>query len=236
MNNFLFALVVFASNVIGSITGFAGTMLAMPFCILLVDIQTAKAVLNVMGLVAGALIVFSDWRHINRKELLRICLYMGIGIVLGLILMRIAEMEVLLTLYGLFILGYALVKLFTKPGPPVKNRWLLTLVLIVSGLIHGLFISGGSLLVVYAISVLPEKSTFRATISGVWVVLNSFLLVQHIVGGFFTKDAILLTLICLIPLILSVQMGTRLHGKVPQKAFQRMTYVLLLISGITILI
>ena len=49
----LFLLVVFVSNVIQSITGFAGTVLAMPFSIMLEGYSVAKPILNVLGIVVS---------------------------------------------------------------------------------------------------------------------------------------------------------------------------------------
>ncbi len=45
----LFLLVVFFTNIIQGITGFAGTMLAMPPSVMLVGFDTAKPILNALG-------------------------------------------------------------------------------------------------------------------------------------------------------------------------------------------
>ena len=49
----LFLLVVFLTNIIQGITGFAGTMLAMPPSVMLVGFDTAKPILNALGLLSG---------------------------------------------------------------------------------------------------------------------------------------------------------------------------------------
>lgn len=235
MRYLLFALVVFASNIIQAITGFAGTLLAMPAGIRLMGMDAAKAVLNVMGIAASVMIVATSWRDIDRKALLRISCFMGIGILLGLGLLRIARVDFLLTLYGLFIIGYALVKLLLRQSRPLTSRAGGMAILVLAGVIHGLFISGGSLLVIYAVSALPEKRTFRATLSGVWIILNSLMMFQHISAGFFTRDVTVLTLVCLMPLAAAVVLGAKLHDRVRQSTFLRLTYALLLVSGCLIL-
>ena len=53
MNLVCFYLVIFLSNIIHGITGFAGTILAMPFGLMLVGYATAKPVMNVLGLLSG---------------------------------------------------------------------------------------------------------------------------------------------------------------------------------------
>ena len=49
MKELLFLLVLFVSNVIQAITGFAGTVLAMPPSVYLLGLDHAKLVLNVMA-------------------------------------------------------------------------------------------------------------------------------------------------------------------------------------------
>lgn len=236
MNQILFVLLVFVTNIIQSITGFAGTLLAMPAGILLLGMEQSKAILNVMGLAASLMIVLENRRDIHKRELLRICAFMGGGILLGLLLLQVVRVDFLLIGYGIFLLAFGLFKLLTKPKKPVAHKVVLTAVLVLAGIIHGLFISGGSLLVVYAVSVLPEKKTFRATLSGVWVVLNTVLLCQHAVSGYFTGEIVLLAAVCLVPLFAAVKLGARLLRRVNQRLFLKLTYVLLLISGGLILL
>ena len=42
-------------------------------------------------------------------------------------------------------------------------------ILLAAGMIHGMFVSGGALLVVYATLVLKDKEEFRATVALIWV-------------------------------------------------------------------
>ena len=63
----LFLIVVFLSNVIQSITGFAGTVLAMPFSVMLIGYNGARAILNALGLAASVGVDALEFRHINFK-------------------------------------------------------------------------------------------------------------------------------------------------------------------------
>ena len=53
LQGILFLVVVFLSNVIQCVTGFAGTVLAMPFSVILIGDSAAKAILNVLGAAAS---------------------------------------------------------------------------------------------------------------------------------------------------------------------------------------
>mgnify|MGYP003222301426 CR=1 FL=1 len=66
MKELLFLLVLFVSNVIQAITGFAGTVLAMPPSVYLLGLDHAKVVLNVMAWLSGLMIAVTGYRHCLR--------------------------------------------------------------------------------------------------------------------------------------------------------------------------
>ncbi len=112
-----------------------------------------------------------------------------------------------------------------------KKELLKILGLMGIGIIHGMFISGGSFLVVYAVWVLHEKQEFRATVSAVWVVLNSFLLYDHYQAGYFTAQTGRILVISVLPFLMAVWLGNQLVQKISAEKFLLLTYILLLASG-----
>ena len=93
MKEFIFLIVLFIANIIQAITGFAGTVLAMPASMFLLGIDDAKVVLNVMALISGLLIAISSYKSINKKELLKICTIMIIGMCIGIQLCKVISSE-----------------------------------------------------------------------------------------------------------------------------------------------
>ena len=101
MKELLFLLVLFVSNVIQAITGFAGTVLAMPPSVYLLGLDHAKVVLNVMAWLSGLMIAVTGYRHINWKELLKMSAVMLVGMFAGIQICRIVKSEnILLTEYS----------------------------------------------------------------------------------------------------------------------------------------
>ena len=68
MKEIIFLFVLFVANVIQAITGFAGTVLAMPPSIYLLGMDNAKVVLNVMALLSGLMIAVMSYHHMNKKR------------------------------------------------------------------------------------------------------------------------------------------------------------------------
>ena len=235
MNTFIFEVVLFLSNTVQTITGFAGTLLAMPFSIRLVGIQEAKAVLNLFALVACAAITMQNRSSINIKVLGRMVSGMLLGMLLGLFLFQRLPLPLLLTIYAWFIIAVACKKLMVKQQLALPE-WGMTAVLFAAGIIHGMFLSGGALLVLYAAEKLPQKDEFRATLAPVWVILNSILIVPHFQAGYYTVQTIWTAVFSLLPLAASIWVGNLLYRHIRQEQFLKLTYVLLLVSGVSLLL
>lgn len=72
--------------------------------------------------------------------------------------------------------------------------------------------------------------------TAVWVILNLELIINHERFGYITSDILTLTSIAIIPLIAAIVIGNILHKYIKQEIFLKITYTLLLISGVALLI
>lgn len=235
MKNIMFFIVLFAANVVQAITGFAGTLLAMPPSMMLIGVHHAKVILNIMAFLSCLILAVKSYKHIQWKILSNIIIYMAAGMLAGIWLFEHLSLDLLLPLYGVMILLIALKKIFIKKEIKMTG-WMLNGILLAAGVIHGMFVSGGALLVVYATAVLKDKENFRATVASVWVVLNTGLMISDILNGYMTSSVIKMTWISILPLFLAIYAGNKIHEKIDQKAFMKITYILLLASGISILV
>jgi len=105
----------------------------------------------------------------------------------------------------------------------------------ISGSGPGCF-SGGSFLVVYAVSAISEKQKFRATMSAVWGVVNIFLLISYALDGSFTVPVLIMSAWALIPIAAATICGGLLVKKLNQQTFLKVAYILLIVSGAILLV
>lgn len=235
MTTFLYFIIILLSNTIQGITGFAGTVLAMPFCILLLGIDTAKPVLNILTILACAMIVVKSYKHIVWKEFLKMTGIMLIGVFIGEFIYSIFSVDSLLIIYAIFVILIALKGIFIKKEYDL-NEGILIGIILAAGVIHGMFISGGPLLIIYAVKKIKDKESFRATLSPVWIVLNTYILIKQFIFGVITTTVMTTVFIGIPALIIGVIIGGRLASKMSQKAFLNLSYVLLLISGLSLIL
>lgn len=245
MNAWLFYIVVLLTNIIQGITGFAGTILAMPFGIMLVGFDTAKPILNVLGILAGIYVAVFNFRKIRWKEFLIIIAFMIPSMICGILIRNSLSnnVSIMYKILGTFVILLAsirLIKLFTKNSggtlpeaiQNVKNVFYLT----GAGIIHGMFVSGGPLLIGYLSGKIKEKNEFRATISTVWILLNSLILFSDIKSGYWNKELVKMQLITIPFLTGGMFIGGKLSKVMSQKVFLVLTYILLIISGVSLLL
>lgn len=233
----LFFIVIFLANIIQGITGFAGTVLAMPFSINLVGYEVAKPVLNVLGILSGIYVFAGNWRRVNWKELVKIVIIMAAGIVAGIFIKGafVGKEQLLFKSLGVFIILMAANGLWKMKRAQEKQRDA-TILLPLAGIIHGIFVSGGPLLISYLTTRIKDKLTFRATISTVWIFLNTMIMIDDIRNGYWTAGLMKTQLIAIPFLFGGMFIGGCLVKRMSQEKFMRITYVLLIISGLSLLV
>lgn len=234
----LFLLVVLSANIIQGITGFAGTILAMPFGIMLIGLQESRFILNILGILASIWIVSLYYKEIQWREFLKIVLGMGVGVFVGLWIYSIAPLDIVLKILPIFIIFIA-IRGFWNHGKGKKNRLNRTysvMLTLVAGIFHGMFVVGGPLIVIYASEKIDDKSQFRATLSLVWVVLNSMIFIDTFRTVEINSSLSILLVGAILCLGIGMFLGDILHKKMSHNFFMRLTYGMLCISGISILL
>ena len=244
LNHILFYITIFLSNIIQGITGFAGTLLAMPFSLRLVGADIAVPVLTFLGFVSGLYVFLPNrdkvvWGEIKKVVTIMIP-FMFLGVLIRERLME--QQRILYLILGVLVIFMAVrglrdsfLKRDEKDKKPLSDP-VMNLILILSGIIHGMFVSGGSLLVIYMAERLDDKTAFRSTLSAVWVILNGILLVTQIFSGDITGEVAMNQLIALPVLFLAMYIGSVLFKRMEQRTFLIITYILLIISGISLFI
>lgn len=232
----LFFLIIFISNIIQEMTGFAGTVLAMPFSLTLVGADIAKPVLNIVALMVSLTVCIKYRKEIMLKEFLFMISFVLMGFILGFVIERLPLNEkIILRIYGSLICIIAVLFFFIEfEKVPIPNV-VLAIILIFAGVLHKLYISGGPLVVIYARKKFTNQAGFRANLSSMWVILNLLLLGFQSQEGILTNTVALYSLIGCIISIVSIILGIILSKFINKKLFFKITCVLLLISGIRLL-
>ncbi|MDO5331853.1 MAG: sulfite exporter TauE/SafE family protein [Bacillota bacterium] len=234
MKELLFVLIQVVANIIQAVTGFAGGPIAIPPSMALVGVENAKASITFILLVVTAIVTVQNIKYINWKKLAIMLAFMIAGMLPGVYLFSILPTKVLMIVYGTIVVLIGIDKLVRKSSKDLKTPWNYA-ALLFAGVMQGMFTSGGPFIALYATGALKDKKEFRATVTPVWTVLNIYLVYNMYKSGFYTDYVIKLSGIALIPVFGAIFIGNKINSKIEQKTFLKLVYVLLIVSGGTLL-
>jgi uncharacterized membrane protein YfcA len=232
-------IIVWGAYVTQAVTGFGAVVIALSMGALFLPVQTLVAALVPLNVLLTAYLTFRYFRMIDLALLLRRLLpLMAAGVAAGFALQRYLAGDWLRLLLGLLVALLALRELFrlliTKEPPrqdgtstsPGVLAWFFS-----SGIIHGIWASGGPFLV-YGLSRLPlDRAAFRSTLSAVWLSMNICLSVAYFIEGRITSEINAIILFLLPALPLGLWAGEILHHRVSESRFRVATFALLLVAG-----
>ncbi|MFI8608922.1 sulfite exporter TauE/SafE family protein [Pseudomonas sp. NPDC077649] len=221
-----------------AVTGFGSIVIALSLGALLLPIDQLLPVLVPLNIGMTGYLV---WRHraqIDRPLLLGTILPgMLAGTALGYLLLPYLDAALLKRGFGLLILWFAgreLWRLRHAAALPLRPAWLTRLLTLGAGLSHGLFASGGPLLVYGLAGTALDKARFRATLVTVWFSLNSLLTAAFLLDGRL-QPALPQVLAYAPLLLLGLWLGERLHRRFDERHFRLVIYCLLLVTGVLLL-
>ena len=235
VKNVTFLAVFLFGYTVQAITGFAGNIFCMPVGTYTLGLQSSVSILNATGFLACTLLAVLNLHSINWRELGKIVGVMLPFVALGAWLDTVIPLHALLKIYGLVILAVGIKNLVQKKQTFLPE-WALWGVLVAAGLIQGMFVSGGALLVIYAVQKLTDKEQFRATLAAVWSILNFLYAFYQLWAGHFTGEVWLMVLCCIPLIVLATFVGGKLAKRISQERFLKLTYILLLGIGAVLLI
>lgn len=231
----LYLLLVFSFNMIQTIGACAGSMLAMPFAILLLGADSARVVVNAVGFVSFVYPLLRCYRDIDWREVVKIGIFMAIGVTCAQLWIDVLYQDFILLLYSLLVIAAALRNFLMKKALALPQT-VDYLILLAAGVIHGAFLSGGALLILYSMSHLRGKNAQRGTLSFIWLLLNGYMLILFTRQGLYTGANLHWVLIGLIPAMLGVFLGDRLQQRLDGERFRFFTNCMVLLSGLVLLI
>ena len=238
---FAFAVIVLAAYAVQTTTGFGSMILCVTLGAHLFSLEHVLSIAVPLSLVQNAYIVLRHRDGIDWKLLLGSVLpLMGAGAIFTLTLFGNLDAPWLRTAFALMVLGLSVRELARqfRPGanhaPP--SKWVGRASLLGAGMIHGLYATGGPLLV-YAIGRSGlSKHVFRSTVTTVWLVLNSLLCVAYARVGRLDK-AVLESVLWVLPAVpLGIWVGEVLHRKVDEHRFRIVAFLVLMVAAVALLI
>lgn len=230
---------ILLSYTVEAITGFGSLVIALSLGALMLPINQMMPVVVPLNVLMTGYLVWRNRRHIYWPVLLKLILpLMLLGTLAGYGLRPWLGDSLLKLLFGALVLWFASRELWRmyRNIQVVPHTLMLSRVLTFgAGITHGLFASGGPLLVYSLGGIDLDKSRMRATLLVVWFTLNGCLSVLFLFDGTLIPS-LSRTVFYLPLLIVGVVLGEYLHHRLNEQRFRQLIYGLLVITGALLMI
>lgn len=218
-----------------ALTGFGGNILAVSLLSLILSIEDTKAITNVIAIVTCLFVLVGNRRQINWSEYFKMLGYMTVGTVIGLYICSSLVIDNFLpgVLGGiLIVLGIYKLKDSRYIQFTIFGQFI---ILLLSGVIQGVYACGGMTLIIYAVNVLREKDSFRSTMTLIFLSMSLLMISFQIGQGVYTPEVNRLILFSLVPVIVAVMIANKIASKINTKLMLRVIYILLILIGIILI-
>lgn len=224
---------------IEAVTGFGSLVIALSLAALVLPLPEVMPVLVPLSVLMSGFLAWRNHRHIDWGLLLRMILPLMLsGTLVGYLIHTGLDDQLLKLLFGLLIVWFAgreLWRLVRGVVVQAHPAWLSRALTFAAGITHGLFASGGPLLVYAMAGTHLDKSRLRATMLSVWFTLNASLSMLFLFQGSLVP-ALPRTLTYVPLLIIGIMLGEWLHHRVDETRFRQIVYTLLTLTGALLVI
>jgi uncharacterized membrane protein YfcA len=234
--------VVLVSYLVQTATGFGAMIVAVTFGALVLEIETIVAIAVPLSIVQNIWIAARHHDGIDRRLLfITILPVMGTGMVAGFLMSEAVAGNALRVAFGVLVLLLASRELWVSfhddaPQPKPLGRLGTAASILGAGILHGIYATGGPLLV-YAIGRLElGKHAFRSTLTSVWLLLNLVLTGMLVYAGRISTETITVSALMLPSVPIGLVVGQIIHDRVDEQLFRRLLFGLLAIAAIPLIV
>jgi len=231
---------------IASIAGFGSNIIGLSLGLTLFPLTFLMPVLLPLNIVVNLLLAIRNRKNINQLIIKNIFPLFPAGSAIGLFIFHTFAMDRwVIILFALFILYVAIKDIYRQYRedhivPAVKRKIdqsiLEKIYMTASGIIHGIFATGGPLIVIAVSRLNPGKDAIRSTLPIIWVIMNSILTATYAAAGLFNETTIKTTLILSPFALCGFFIGEHIYRKIDEERFKTIVSLILIAGAIAIII
>jgi uncharacterized membrane protein YfcA len=228
--------VAFVAGLIQGLAGFGSALLAVPLMTLVLPVATVVPLMAVLGGLMSAYNLLHLHHAIRVRPVLRLLLGYLIGTPLGLLALTRAPEGLMLAGLGVFLCGYALLSLAGRqPAWAWLREWRLGLG-VTSGALGAAFSTNGPPVILHVAAHREWGPDRQKALLAVFFTASSVITVAaHAAGGLIDGDVLRWVAWCLPLLLAGAQAGVMLYLRLGAHDYRRLTFLLILATGVMML-
>ncbi|MFV2074261.1 MAG: TSUP family transporter [Thermoanaerobaculales bacterium] len=218
--------------------GFGAGLIAVgALALVLPELKDVVVLLLLVNLPAELWVVRRSWREISWRRVLVLFVGVAVGIPLGTWFLHWGDPSFLLVVLGLFLVVVGAVFLLSpKARGSGLPSWIAPPTGLLSGLLTGLFGTGGPPLIVYFQLSGADKTAFRSNLMAVFLLMTTVRVPSYAAFGLITAPRLWSALAVMPAVLLGAFIGNHIHLRLAEGTFRRMVSAALVLIGLLLLI
>jgi len=225
------------SGFVQSITGFGFGLVSMSLLPLFLGYKDAYTTIAIMNLVVCGMTLASNIRHYRWRQGLGLVIGSCLAVPVGFYTMVHLQSDWMLRSLGLLICLFTLSEMLMSKTRPLRvpERYGLPMGALSGGL-SGAFNAGGPPAVIYVFSQSWAKEHNVALLQVVFGTASVMRLFMVHSSGLLRGDLLRTGLLAIVPLVLTIYLGTRLLHRIPRDTLRLIVFVFLFLIGVKYLL
>ncbi len=234
----LVCLALIAAQLVYVAFGFGAGLIAVgTLALVLPNVQDVVVMLLLVSLPVEIYVVYQSRKVVQWRGVALICVGIGLGVPLGTWLLKAQEPTFILTVLGGFLLLVGPALLWGSGGRQVRlPAWSAPPVGLLSGLLAGLFGTGGPPLILYFQLGGADKQRFRGNLMAIFLLTALFRLPVYGWSGLISADRVWAALIVFPAVVLGAWGGSRIHLRLSEQNFRRLVAAAIALIGLLLLV
>ena len=234
---YLWILAAVAAYFIKGLCGFANTLVFTSILSFGVPNANISPIDLLLGYPTNLILTWKNRKSLEPKVYLPLAALVLAGSIPGAFLLKHVDARVVKLLFGVVVAALG-AEMFSREYSKKRlrsSRIVLVIIGVTAGVLCGLF-GVGALLAAYVSRVTENADSFKANISAVFIVDNTFRIVLYSVLGLLTLDTVKSVLLLLPFALLGLLAGMKCSSRMDEGLVKKITSILLVLSGISLIL
>jgi uncharacterized membrane protein YfcA len=234
----LAGLVVLIAQTIYVLFGFGLGLVAVGLLALFIQPVTNIVVLILfVALPAEIYVLFKSWKNVSWRGIVAIVGGVAAGTVSGTLALRYGEPDFILTILSVFLIASGIIFLVVESDVVIHwPSWSTPLIGLLSGLLSGMFGTGGPPLIFYYQLSGMKKHAFRGHLMTIFLIMALVRYTAYSFSGLITTTRFISAIYVFPAILLGIWVGNSIHIQISEKGFRKMISIALIIIGMILLL
>jgi uncharacterized protein len=227
----LICAVIFFAGFTQGLSGFGSILLAIPLLAAFLDIKTVIPLTALAGLAMTTVLLAQLWNHLAWKKIIPFLIGTLPGIPLGVLFLKRVDKTTVELVLGSLLIAYSIYSLlFRRPPGGTRDRWAY-LFGFLGGCLGGAFSASGPAVIVYTSLQDWSKDRIKASLQGIFFVLDAIVVLFYIMNGFITPVVLKYFGVSFPALLSGTFVGALFYGKISDVQYRKVMFILLGLLG-----